>query len=180
MAGVNETKNGNIVRSTKLRSLTGYSNTNRTNFNMVNYNNSYIKLEQIMNKAQNELNEASIALRNAQSNYIRAQLAHTQLLSKSKSFDIRKNFGNNTYNRMVEQSKQNLIKLGTIQTSAEDNFNNAEDKFINAENKFNKFKQNFKNSKKTPSSSWFSLGRGGRKTHKRNTNKRNKTKRNRN
>lgn len=176
MAGVNETKNGNIVRSTKLRSLTGYSNTNRTKYNI----GVYRELENNMISAQDELYEASTALNNAQSNYIRAELAHTQLSSAGKSFDIRKNDGNNTYNRMVAQSKQNLLNLGKIYKSAKDNFNNAEDKFINAENKFNTFKQTFENSKKAPSSSWFPFGRGGRKTHKRKTNKRRHTKRNRN
>ena len=185
MAGVNETKNGNIARSTKLQSLTGYNKTNRNKYNM----GAYREVENNMILAQNELDEAYTALNDAKSNYMKASLTHTQLLSSAKSYEITMNSGKNVYDRMVTQSQHNLLKLGKIYKAAEDNFNNAEDKFINAKdkfinakNKFNKFKQN---SKKSPSSSWFSLGRGGRKTHKRHhykhrPNKRNKTKRNRN
>jgi hypothetical protein len=183
MAGVNETKHGNIVRPIKVNRLTGYTNRSRTIYNK----GVYTQLENNMISAQDELDKAFIALNDAQTNYLRAELANTQLSSSGKSYDIREKVGNNTYTSMVKQSKQNLLNLGKIYTSAKNNFNNAENKFINAEKtfntfkqKFNTFKQNFENSKKAPSSSWLPWRRGGRKTHKRKTNKRRHTKRNRN
>lgn len=187
MAGVTETKNGNIAQLTKLQRLTGYSNTNRKTHNM----GAYSEVKNNMISAQDALDNADTALRDAKSNYVRAELAHTQLLSSGKSFEIRKNFGNNTYNKMVEQSKQNLLNLRKIQTSAQENFNNAEVTFNKIKQNFNRFK--LENSKKPASPSFFSWppwkGSGKthkrpnhnkRHTHKRHTNKRNKTKRNRN
>jgi len=162
MAGVNKTKNGNIVQPTKLNRLTGYSNTNRTKYNI----GAYREVEKNMILAQNELDKA-------ERNYIEASLTHTKLLSSAKSYEITRNSGKNVYDRMKKESQNKLFNLGKIYKAAEETFNKIKQKF-------NTFNHNFENSKKAPSSSWLPWRIGGRKTHKRKTNKRRHTKRNRN